>query len=253
MRRVLIGSGFVIFTALFIMSGTRVLGWYLESRQSQQEFVQVAELVNNKVPSAELSGKAEEPTELTILEQYSAVYEQNNDFVGWITIADTKIDYPVMQSADDPDFYLKHNFEKEYSAYGVPYVQADCDILTSDNLVIYGHHMKDDSMFAELCKYTDVEFYNGHKTFRFDTKYSYGTYEIVAVFKTTSSDDGFAFHHFVDAEDEQAFNDFITACKELSLYEIETTAQYGDRLITLSTCEYTRTNGRMVVVAKRIA
>lgn len=259
MKRVLIGICAAMFAALFFMSGSQILNWYLDSRQSQAEFVEIAGMVNTKAPSAEISGEAEIPAvsdapeqELTILEEYSAVYEQNNDFVGWVLIEGTKINYPVMQSVEEPDFYLKHNFEKQYSEYGVPYIQADCDLLTSDNLVIYGHHMNDDSMFSELCKYTSVDFYNEHKIVHFDTKYSHGTYEIVAVFKTTANDGGFPYHHFVDAENEQAFNDFIAACKERSFYEIETTAQYGDRLITLSTCEYTQSNGRMVVMAKQI-
>lgn len=263
MKRFFIGLGAVAFAALFFLSGSEVLNWYLDSRQSQQEFSQIADLVDNKTPSTErsgtagmgISGEAETPevTELTILEEYSAVYEQNNDFVGWILIEDTQINYPVMQSSvDDPDFYLKHNFEKQYSEYGVPYIQVGCDILTSDNLVVYGHHMNNNSMFSDLCKYMDVEFYKEHKTVHFDTKYSHGTYEIIAVFKTVGTEEGFPYHHFVDAEDEQAYDEFIAACKELSLYEIEATAHYGDRLITLSTCEYSQTDGRMVVVAKLI-
>ena len=255
MRRILLGIGAVIFAAIFAVSGSKVLSWYLDSQRSQAEFTEVANLINQTTPSTELSGEAEEPTvtKLTILEEYSAVYEQNNDFVGWVLIEDTKINYPVMQSsAEEPDFYLKHNFEKQYSEYGVPYLQIDCDLLESDNLIIYGHHMNNDSMFSDLCKYTDVNFYNAHKIIHFDTKYSHGTYEIVAVFSTTANDGGFKYHQFVDAENEAAFNGYIAKCKEISLYNIETTAQYGDKLITLSTCEYTHNNGRMVVVAKQI-
>lgn len=262
MRKILLGIGAVIFAAIFVVAASQVWDWYQESRRSQQEFSEVAELVKEKEkpPSIGLSGEAEgpaaeepTPTPLTILDEYSDVYAQNNDFAGWVLIEDTRINYPVMQaSEEDPDFYLKHNFEKEYSEYGVPYIQADCDLLTSDNLVIYGHYMNNGTMFTDLHKYADVNFYNEHKTIHFDTKYSHGTYEIVAVFRTTANDGGFKYHHFVDAESEEDFNSFIAKCKELSLYHIETTAKYGDKLITLSTCEYTRSNGRMVVVAKQI-
>ena len=247
-------GGIMLFAAIFCLSSFMVLRWYLESRQSQKEFSQVAELIS--APEGEESGAdsvgvaGAADSEPVILERYREVYEENNDFVGWITIDGTRIDYPVVQSVEDPDFYLKHNFDKNYSSYGVPYLQSDCDILTSDNLVIHGHHMNDDSMFSDLCQYARADFYQEHKTIRFDTKYSYGLYEIIAVFRTVGDESGFMYHHFVDAEEAQAFDDYVAACKELALYETDSTAQYGDRLITLSTCEYTRKNGRMIVVAK---
>lgn len=252
-RKWIIG-GIVVFSALFLLSGTMVLRWYLASRQSNQEFSQIAELVG--APSEgedvfETNGVAgEADSELVILERYRAVYEENQDFIGWITIDGTRIDYPVVQSMEDPDFYLKHNFDKKYSSYGVPYLQTDCDLLTSDNLIIHGHHMNDDSMFSDLCQYAKEDFYQEHKTIRFDTKFRYGVYEVIAVFRTVGNESGFMYHHFVDAQDAQEFDDYVAACKELALYETDTTAQYGDRLITLSTCEYTRKNGRMIVVAK---
>lgn len=94
--------------------------------------------------------------------KYADLYAQNNDFIGWIRIADTVIDYPVMQSKDSPNFYLDHNFNKEYSRFGVPYMQENCN-LQSDNIVIYGHNMKNKSMFNELTKYKDKDFYNTHR------------------------------------------------------------------------------------------
>lgn len=108
-------------------------------------------------------------------------------------------------------------------------------------------------MFADLCKYTDPSFYRAHPVIRFDTLSGYGEYEIIAVFKTTATDSGFPYQRFVVAEDSAAFDAYIAKCKALSLYEIKVTATYGDRLITLSTCEYSRTNGRMVIVAKQIS
>lgn len=92
--------------------------------------------------------------------EYQDLYLENNDLVGWIRIDDIKINYPVMQSKDEPDFYLRHRFDKKYSTYGCPYVQEDYDVDSlSDNLVIYGHHVKDGSMFAGLMKYTDKSFW----------------------------------------------------------------------------------------------
>ena len=123
----------------------------------------------------------------------------------------------------------------------------------SNNIVIYGHHMKNGSMFADLCKFESEDFYKEHKTFRFDTLGAYGEYEIVCVFKTSVySADGFKYYHFVDAANAEEFNAYLSTCQALALYDTGVSAQYGDRLLTLSTCEYSRTNGRMVVVAKLI-
>ena len=157
------------------------------------------------------------------------VYEQNSDFVGWISIERTNIDYPVMQTIDNPNYYLKHSFEKQYSDYGVPYVQENCDLGLSDNCVIYGHHMNNGSMFADLCKYADEDFYRQHKTIRFDTLSDFGEYEIVAAFKTAAySEQGFKYYHFVNADSAEDFDAYIAKCKELALYDTGVSAEYGD-------------------------
>ena len=132
-------------------------------------------------------------------------------------------------------------------------MQENCRLGLSDNCIIYGHHMQDGSMFADLCKFESEDFYKEHKTFRFDTLGAYGEYEIVCVFKTSVySADGFKYYHFVDAANAEEFNAYLSTCQALALYETGVSAQYGDNLLTLSTCEYSRTNGRMVVVAKLI-
>lgn len=174
--------------------------------------------------------------------------------VGWISIAGTTVNYPVMQTPNDPNFYLKHNFEKAYSDLGVPYIQEDCDLAASDNLIIYGHHIKGQKMFGALESYKDKDFYEEHKSIQFDTLTEQAEYEIVAVFKTVAySSEGFRYYDFVDAEDEKAFDEYVSKCKEFALYDTGVTAKYGDKLITLSTCEYSAQNGRLVVVAKKIA
>lgn len=251
MKRTLLKLSAILFAGLFCVSAYQVTLWYQDSRQSRQEFEAVEALLGSKTADGGLSGGADDGVQ-PILSEYLAVYEANADFVGWVEIEGTKINYPVVQSPDDPDFYLKHNFENQYSAYGTPYMQGDCDLLSSDNLLLYGHSMKDGSMFTNLKKYRNVEFYRDHSLIRFDTKYSYGTYEIIAAFSTTANDGGFAYNAFVNAADEADFDAYVAKCKELTPYEIEPTARYGDRLITLSTCEYTHNNGRMVIVAKLI-
>lgn len=186
-------------------------------------------------------------------DKYKDLYEQNHDFVGWIRIDDTPIDYPVMQSKNNPEFYLRHNFNNEYSRFGVPFVQANCDIETDENIIIYGHNMKNKTMFNALTQYSDREFYDNHKLIRFDTLNESNLYEVIAVFKTRAySDNGFRYYDFTKANTKEEFNAYIEKCKALSFYETGLTAEYGNKLLTLSTCEYTQNNGRFVVIAKQI-
>ncbi len=191
---------------------------------------------------------------LKVLPEFKDLYVQNNDMVGWLKIPGTDISYPVMQTPEDRDYYLKHNFDKEYSAHGCLYAREECDINTpSDNITIYGHRMRDGSMFARLDKYMEKSFWEENPYIYFDTLTELHTYKIMAVFLTTATvDQGFAYHTFVDAANEAEFDSFVDTCEELALYDTGIDAEFGDKLITLSTCEYSQTNGRLVVVAKRI-
>ena len=244
-----------IFLLMIIISGIMICHHYKDSAEQNEMYENLAEIVEETEVSEETENEATEPTkEETYSVQYDELFQQNPDMVGWIKIENTKINYPVMQSIDEPNFYLKHGFDKSYTDYGCPYVQENCDVFApSDNLVIYGHHMNDGSMFAALDDYKSKSFWEEHKTITFDTLTQHNEYEIVAVFKTvvyTSSPESFKYYHFTDAETEAEFNDYIAKCKELSLYDTGVSAEYGDKLITLSTCEYSQTNGRIVVVAK---
>lgn len=261
MKRKVLLAGAAAFVALFLFSGCMLYREYSDAKHSEETFDRVSSLIvsdpvnTDALPpdSEAAQDDEEEPHTLSAREKYAEVFERNYDFIGWISIEGTNIDYPVMQSVDHPNFYLKHNFEKDYSDYGVPYVQENCDVEGSDNLLIYGHHMNDGSMFADLCKYESEDFYNNHRMIRFDTLYGYGEYEIVTVFKTVAySDNGYKYNLFVDAQSKEDFDSYIASCKALSLYDTGVDAQYGDRLITLSTCEYSRKNGRMVIVAKKV-
>ena len=263
-KQKLLIAGAALFAALFLFSGVMLAWQYADGKQSADTFDAVAALVqpdNTPQPGTDPGqtgnnaggNTGEIDPALIAFEKYGAVYEQNRDFVGWISIDGTNINYPVMLTIDNPNYYLKHGFDKQYSNYGVPYVQENCALDLSDNVVIYGHHMNNGSMFADLCKYESENFYREHTTVRFDTLDGFGEYEIVAVFKTVAySEQGFKYYHFVNAADEDDFNVFVSQCKALALYDTGVGAEYGDKLLTLSTCEYSRTNGRMVVVAKLI-
>ena len=178
--------GAAVCAALFLFSGIMLCRQYADEKQSTEAFEQVAALVETEPASADTPQETEHLPELTAFEKYRAVQEQNSDFVGWLSVPGTNIDYPVMQTVDEPNFYLKRGFDKQYSDYGVPYVQENCDIALSDNCVIYGHHMNNGTIFADLCKYESKDFYREHKIIRFDTLSGFGEYEIVAVFKTAA-------------------------------------------------------------------
>ena len=252
MKQKLMITGAAFCAALFLFSRVMLFREYQDQKQSALAFEQVAALViADTAPEQSKSKEAIEP-EITAFEKYAEVFEQNNDLIGWISIPDTRIDYPVMQTKDNPDFYLKHAFDKSYSNYGVPFAEENCDADISDNMVIYGHHMNNGSMFSDLCKYEDEDFYREHKKIRFDTLGGYGEYTVIAAFKTIAySEKGFPYYHFVYAENQAVFDKYVAKCKELSLYDTGVTAEYGDKLLTLSTCEYSQDNGRMVVVAKK--
>lgn len=183
-------AGAAFCAALFLFSGFMLCREYLDQKQSAEAFEEVAELVKEEpvLPALELESE-QEPVqeEVTAFDKYADVYAQNSDLVGWVSIPGTRIDYPVMQTKDNPDFYLKHAFDKSYSSYGVPYVQENCDIGVSDNLVLYGHHMNNGSMFSDLCKYESEDFYREHKIIHFDTLESFGEYEVIAAFKTVTA------------------------------------------------------------------
>ena len=194
------------------------------------------------------------PTEPKILDSYAGLYELNSDMVGWLQIPNTELQYPVMQTPNEKDYYLYRDFDKEDSVRGAVYAWDAADInKPSDNITMFGHNMKDGSMFATLNNYVNQYFWEDNQIILFDTLYEYHTYKIFAVFKTTASlGEGFSYHKFVDAANEQEFNDFVSTCKKLSFYDTGITPVYGDKLICLSTCEYTLENGRLVVAAVRI-
>ena len=190
---------------------------------------------------------------LLIQTEYVELFKLNPDLVGWILIPGTEINYPVMQTPEWVNYYLYRDFYGQDSKHGSLYVDEMANVKRpSANLTIYGHKMKDGSMFAGLLDYKDEAFYKANPYIDFNTIYKNGTYEILSVFITTANEGGFPYHLFVDGTEEE-FNAFVAKCKELSLYDTGVDAEYGDKLITLSTCEHNVSNGRFVVVAKKIA
>lgn len=179
------------------------------------------------------------------------LYEQNKDIVAWIKIDNSNINYPIMQTIKNPNYYLRKNFYKEYSYYGTPYLSEQCNIDSSDNLIIYGHHIKGFKMFGELEYFKNKEYYDNHKTINIYTLNEQRKYEVVYVFRTITNT-GFDYYNYINFNDESEFNTFNSKCKELAFFDTQIQCNYGDKFITLSTCDYTSKNARFVVIAKQI-
>ena len=242
-----------LFIGLFGIAGLTSIAFLLMyAAQSKQQ----AHLYSDLAAVRKQDTQQEIASQFSVQPSSRNLYLENADMVGWIQIEGTNIDYPVMQTPADPDYYLHHDFEKNYTDYGCPFAQVNCDVQApSDNVILYGHNMKDGSMFADLAKYRSKDFWQVHKTVWFDTAVGGYAYEIFAVIHTTvqaDAADAFPFYWFVDAASPEEFADYVSACKAQALYDTGISAQYGDKLLTLSTCDNITDNGRWLVIGKRI-
>ncbi len=266
-KKILFIVTIVLLIAAFGISAFMVGSYLVEGKQSEDRYGELAELASGTTTAAteavetteaaattQATTLPEETTEPGMIAGYEEVYNQNSDVVGWIRMEGTKMNYPVMQTPDDPNYYLYRDFDKKNSKRGSIYAWGEADISKpSDNITIFGHNMADGSMFACLGAYTSQYAWENNPLITFDTLNEYHTYKIFAVFKTSANvGEGFSYHKFVDAANEQEFNEFVAKCKELAFYDTGITPVYGDKLICLSTCEYTLNNGRLVVCAVRI-
>lgn len=189
------------------------------------------------------------------LPQYKEMSKNYPQLYGWLQIPDTQIDLPVMRAESDKDFYLHHDFAGAQSAEGALFVDANSSIYPQDdNTVIYGHNMKNGHLFGMLHMYGDVDFFQAHREIQFDTLYETGTYEAVAVLKTrilNENEQGFRYYQFFQYDNEQEFQQCYDFVEHNRIFATDCTLQYGDKILMLSTCEYSQDNGRLVVVARR--
>ena len=186
-----------------------------------------------------------------VLDEYKTLYNKNKKLIGWLKIDDTNIDYPVMQTSNN-EYYL----DQEYDKNGSLFLDCDCTVYPrSTNQIIYGHHMKSGSMFGNLQKYAKESYGKEHAIIQFDSIYEKATYQVMYVFRSqvyNENDIVFKYYQFIEANSKEEFDSYMNEMAAMSLYDTGVTASYGDSLLTLSTCDSSQTDGRFVVVAKRI-
>lgn len=248
----------LLLIVILAVSSFFIIKEFVENKKETEIYEDLQEIVIEENPDLNTTTEdiKKEKSEEESSNKYNLenIAKINSDVIGWIKIENSNINYPVMQNGD---YYLHRNIYKNYSSHGTPYLAEYCNVQYSDNLIIYGHHMNDNSMFAQLDNYKKHSFYENHKYITFYSYYNgktiEKTYEVAIAFKTVVySDKGFKYYNYTNFSDVQELNDFIENCRKLEFYNTGIDINYGDKLITLSTCEYSQKNGRIVVVAKQI-
>lgn len=203
-------------------------------------------------------GQADTGTEQSTASQEAAnawlldLQKQNGELVGWIRIPGTDIDYPVMQTGSDNDYYLTHAFNREENVHGTPYLDVNCKIGESDNLIIYGHNMKDGTMFQNLMNYKDPGFCESNGTIEWDTPEESEAYQLIFVMLISVGEaERFPYYQCIDLSYEEIYEGFLKQCSRYAIWQSDDLPAPGTKLLTLSTCEYSQTDGRLVVVAKK--
>lgn len=171
----------------------------------------------------------------------------NNNLVGWLSIEKTNIDYPIVQTNNN-DYYLSHDFWNNYSPAGVPFIDFQTN-LSSNNMIIYGHNMKNGTMFSNLTQYKNEDFYKEHPIIKFETLKSCNYYKIVSILLIDVNDlNSLSFTDFISSHSkEYLLNLIITK----SLINTGETVNENNKFITLCTC-YGKKSNRLLIIAKQI-
>jgi len=253
-KKILIAASVLLLVFSLAGIGRNLLRDYQDQKQIEElarQFEKMKSDIGDAQPPPLSIEQANKPA---ILSEFQELYERNADMIGWLTIENTRVDYPVMQNPQDGEYYLNRDFDKKKNKNGLPFLDAQNRIEDSEILLLHGHNMKSGMMFADLLNYKKESYYKEHSTIRFDTLYEKAEYEIVAVILSEvfrKSDDVFKYYQVRKAGTPTEFDSYVRNIKELALYDTGVTARYGDRLIVLSTCEYSTENGRLAVIARK--
>lgn len=263
MKKKIINGMAIVCLLIALGCGGYLLHYYYTSYKSEEAVKELSQKIDTEEEQTDESGKKKksslvEVDGMMVQKKFADLYRENKDFVGWIKIEDTHVDYPVMYTPEDDEdgeYYIHRDFEEDYSDAGLPFIDQNCEIeYPTDNIIIYGHNMNSGTMFHDILQYENQEFYEQHKTFSFDTLFENGTYEVVAMFYGQILEEQskeFKYYEFVNAADEEEFDDFIKNIKAMSIIDTGVEVEYGDKLVTLSTCAYHVEDGRFAVVARK--
>ena len=264
MNKVVLNVLIVIFAVVFIGCGWFLYSYYHEAGEAGDRIEELEKLVDDTEAEPDDAADIAEKIEITapsgqkkeVLKKYKKLYKKNKDVIGWVKVDDTPINYPVMYTPLDNEYYLHRNFDKKQDSNGMPFLDAACDPDDpNNNLLIYGHHMRSGMMFAHLMDFESEKFYKKHKIIKFDTLYEKGKYEIVAAFRSKvykESEKAFKYYEYMGKLTEKRFNEYIKGIQKLAAYKTGITPKYGEQLLSLVTCAYHTDEGRFVVVARKI-
>lgn len=248
----------VFFGIVFLFSCVMIVRENVQRNKEISDFKAIADVVNNTVAidatdsSDTDSFVTDEPdsssdTELTPVfkRNLKPIFEMNSDCIGWICIEGTTVDYPVMFAPSEPQKYLRKNFEGKYSVSGIPFIQENCN-LDSDNVIIYGHNMKNGTMFSDITAYVERSYYEQHPVIEFETARGLVTYEVISVMQVKNNDPWYA---FINAVDEADYMARVSAAMNDSIYPIESEVSHERQILTLSTCYGKNKDDRLIVIA----
>ncbi len=255
---------FYVLIAIFVVSLIGFSVNFYREYSADKALKEQQEALKNQMTESEIK----EPVKNEILPKFQELYKGNNDFVGWLTIDDTKIDYPVMQLIEDENYYMSHDYEKKENINGSLVLDSDSVAgvgakefdyengkKPSTNLIIHGHTMKSGEMFGDLSDYENEDYMKEHKIIKFSSLYEEREYEVISVFRSqvyNKSDEVFKFYKFFEAETYEEFDYWYSNIKQMSVFDTGVEAKFGDEFITLTCCAYHVEDGRFVVVAKRV-
>lgn len=234
----------LIFVLLIVLAFSCVM-IFKEVSQSEKEkddFEKLGEIIVEEVPKETTS--EEEENDIVSKRNLAPLIEQNPDCIGWVYIENTNVDYPVMYTPQEPQKYLRKNFECEYAMSGVPFLEGTRS-LTDDNIVIYGHNMKNGTMFSDITNYVNKDFYDDHKVIEFETIAGLKLYDVFAIVCLEETD---VWYYFDSAINEEHFDEMITDIKERALYDTGIAPEYGKQLLTLSTCYGKNDEKRLIII-----
>ena len=258
-RRVLLAISILVllWSSVMLVRSHQQYARELDANASLAELMHAAEEAaaqntsNPTVPETDAAEQAD--GEPVILPKLEPLYEMNEDLVGWLSVPGTEIDYPVVYTPYEQNHYLRKAFDGSYAISGTLFLGAPWGEETNHSL-IFGHHMRNGSMFGYLNRYAEEAYGLEHRTIRFDTLYEECEYELVAafyskVYRESDGDSVFRYYQYADLSDPETFDYYVREAKAAALYDTGVEPEYGDRLLSLSTCEYHTSNGRFVVVA----